>query len=111
MTSCTARRSPEKKYPSRTSAIDLTRHCRTRNAIFMIGALHGWDGPGAGRPTKLYQRVPGDLAVSVPERQYALAGHVLVRAIGASQRENVPPEEAVEQVALAMGHEAGAAVL
>jgi predicted ArsR family transcriptional regulator len=100
-------------------AVDVARHVAKFHLDRLVtdGLLEatyqrpaGRSGPGAGRPTKLYQAVPGDLTVSIPERQYALAGHVLVRAIGASQRENVPPEEAMEQAALAMGHHAGADV-
>ena len=102
------------------SALDVARHVAKFHLDRLVreGLLEatyqrpaGRTGPGAGRPTKLYRRIPGDLVVSVPERQYALAGHVLVRAIGKAQRENVPPEAAVEQAALAMGHDAGAEAL
>lgn len=38
-------------------------------------------GPGAGRPAKLYRRAAGELAVSVPERHYDLAGTILAEAV------------------------------
>ena len=38
-------------------------------------------GPGAGRPAKLSRRAAGELAVSVPERHYDLAGSILAEAV------------------------------
>lgn len=43
--------------------------------------LSGRTGPGAGRPAKLYRRAAREVAVSLPERRYDLAGHVLAEAI------------------------------
>lgn len=40
-------------------------------------------GPGAGRPAKLYRRSDLALEVSFPERQYELAGEALARALEA----------------------------
>jgi len=37
----------------------------------------GRTGPGAGRPSKLYQRAECDVSVSLPERRYDLAGGLL----------------------------------
>jgi predicted ArsR family transcriptional regulator len=42
--------------------------------------LSGRTGPGAGRPAKLYRRADRAVAVSLPERQYLLAGDILARA-------------------------------
>src|SRR5947199_10787376 len=41
----------------------------------------GRGGPGAGRPTKLYRRSERQVAVSLPERRYELAGRLLAAAI------------------------------
>jgi len=38
-------------------------------------------GPGAGRPAKLYHRSTRQLDLTLPERQYELAGRVLARAL------------------------------
>jgi predicted ArsR family transcriptional regulator len=38
-------------------------------------------GPGAGRPTKLYRRSSRQLSVTLPERRYDLAAHLLASAI------------------------------
>jgi hypothetical protein len=37
-------------------------------------------GPGAGRPAKLYRRSPHQVAVSLPQRRYDLAGQLLSSA-------------------------------
>jgi predicted ArsR family transcriptional regulator len=42
--------------------------------------LTGRTGPGAGRPAKLYRRSRKEVAVSLPERRYDLAGQVLAEA-------------------------------
>ena len=38
-------------------------------------------GPGAGRPAKLYRRTRAGVEVSLPHREYALAGSLLALAI------------------------------
>jgi predicted ArsR family transcriptional regulator len=38
-------------------------------------------GPGAGRPAKLYRRSERQVTVSLPERQYELAGQVMADAL------------------------------
>jgi predicted ArsR family transcriptional regulator len=43
--------------------------------------LTGRSGPGAGRPTKLYRPSMDEVAVSVPERHYDLAGQLMAAAI------------------------------
>jgi predicted ArsR family transcriptional regulator len=47
-------------------------------------------GPGAGRPTKLYRRTARDIAVSLPERRYDLAGQVLAEAVTVAARDRRP---------------------
>ncbi|MGN9909633.1 helix-turn-helix transcriptional regulator [Phytohabitans sp. LJ34] len=65
----------------------------------------GRGGPGAGRPAKLYRRAAGSIAVSVPERRYDLAGHVMARAITTAQETGVPLDEALADAARATGAE------
>jgi predicted ArsR family transcriptional regulator len=64
----------------------------------------GRGGPGAGRPAKVYRHV-GDLAVTLPERQYDLAGRLLVRAVATAERTGTPLAEALDDVAEAAGRE------
>ncbi|MEU9304093.1 helix-turn-helix domain-containing protein [Streptomyces sp. NPDC048269] len=41
----------------------------------------GRSGPGAGRPAKLYRRSANQVAVSLPDRRYELAGRLLAQAV------------------------------
>ena len=50
----------------------------------------GRGGPGAGRPAKLYRRSPRQLTVSLPPREYELAGRILARAVTTSERDHIP---------------------
>lgn len=69
--------------------------------------LSGRAGPGAGRPSKLYRRAGGTVAVSLPSRRYDLAGHLLARAIERSA-EGVPLHSALDEVAREEGIRVGA---
>ena len=68
--------------------------------------LTGRSGPGAGRPAKLYERAPGDVAVSLPERTYGVAAKVFADAL----TELAPslPADSVTSAARALGEEVGA---
>ena len=66
----------------------------------------GRGGPGAGRPAKLYRRSSRELAVSLPERHYELAGRLLARAVTDAERDGVPVREALHRAA----HDAGQAM-
>src|SRR5436190_6157619 len=43
--------------------------------------LTGRTGPGAGRPAKLYRRASRELALSLPEPRYDLAGEILAEGV------------------------------
>ena len=58
--------------------------------------LSGRQGPGAGRPAKLYRRSPGEVTVSLPERHYDLAGRLLAGAIEDSSRDGTPVAAALQ---------------
>src|SRR3954454_17966465 len=45
----------------------------------------GRGGPGAGRPAKVYRRSGRQLTVSLPPREYELAGRLLARAVADAQ--------------------------
>lgn len=66
----------------------------------------GRTGPGAGRPAKVYRRSPREVAVSLPERHYELAGRLLAHAVTDAERDGVPVGDALERAA----HEAGRAL-
>jgi predicted ArsR family transcriptional regulator len=63
----------------------------------------GRSGPGAGRPAKLYRRSARHITVSLPERRYDLAGHVLAQAVGAAKRAGLPMDHLISEAAHAVG--------
>ena len=73
--------------------------------------LTGRSGPGAGRPSKLYRRAAREIAVSLPEREYELAGRLMAEAIAESGRSGTPVLEALRQVAAEQGRTLGQAAL
>ena len=64
-------------------------------------------GPGAGRPAKLYRRAPGEVAVSLPARDYRRAAEILETAIASIDDAGVAT--AIEQAAHAHGQATGSA--
>jgi predicted ArsR family transcriptional regulator len=60
-----------------------------------FGRRSGRQGPGAGRPAKLYRRAARELAVILPDRRYELAGQLMARAISDAAIEGVPAEQAL----------------
>ena len=61
--------------------------------------LSGRTGPGAGRPAKVYRRASEEIAVSLPPRQYLLAGDLMARAISRSTDTGAPVAEVLTEVA------------
>jgi predicted ArsR family transcriptional regulator len=64
----------------------------------------GRGGPGAGRPAKRYRRAHREIAVTLPERRYDLAGDLLAEAIGAAP-DQADVLAALDQAAAARGSE------
>jgi predicted ArsR family transcriptional regulator len=69
--------------------------------------LSGRQGPGAGRPAKLYRRAEREVSVSLPARQYDLAAGLLAAAVNDATRTGVPVGDALTRVANERGHELG----
>src|SRR3954453_23152372 len=69
--------------------------------------LTGRTGPGAGRPAKLYRRMDDEVAVSVPERHYDLAGELLAGAVEDSANRGEPARDALLRRAREAGRELG----
>jgi predicted ArsR family transcriptional regulator len=90
-----------------TAAFHLERLTADGLLIAESRRLSGRTGPGAGRPAKLYRRADGEFAVSVPERQYRLAGEVLATAIEESHESGEPARVAVRRVAASTGERLG----
>jgi predicted ArsR family transcriptional regulator len=67
----------------------------------------GRTGPGAGRPAKLYRRSDREIEISLPERQYAVAGRLLAAAVEDAEADGTSPREAVNRRARAYGESIG----
>lgn len=67
----------------------------------------GRRGPGAGRPAKLYSRSSRELAVSLPQRDYELAGRLLAKAVTTAEHDGVAVGETLGQVARDTGRALG----
>lgn len=73
--------------------------------------VSGRSGPGAGRPAKLYRRTDREIAVSLPDREYQLAGRLMADAIAESAETETPVIEALHRLARTYGrHLSDAAV-
>ena len=75
----------------------------------------GRTGPGAGRPAKLYHRSDREIEISLPERQYAVAGRLLAAAVEDAETTGSSPRDAANRRAReygeALGRAAGGAPL
>ncbi|RBQ16685.1 transcriptional regulator [Spongiactinospora rosea] len=69
----------------------------------------GRTGPGAGRPSKLYRRAPGQIAVSLPDRRYETAAHLLADALEEAQTSGEPPRAVLDRRARELGRDLGRA--
>jgi predicted ArsR family transcriptional regulator len=69
--------------------------------------LSGRQGPGAGRPAKLYRRAEGEMSVSLPARQYDLAAGLLAAAVNDATRTGTPVADSLTRVATARGRALG----
>jgi predicted ArsR family transcriptional regulator len=67
--------------------------------------LSGKDGPGAGRPAKLYRASDRQLEISLPGRRYELAARLLAEAF---TQQGTDPAHALDEVAHRFGEDLGA---
>ena len=65
--------------------------------------MTGRAGPGAGRPAKRYRRGRSEFAITLPARDYELAGHIMADAISESARTGTPVFDALNNAAAARG--------
>jgi predicted ArsR family transcriptional regulator len=65
--------------------------------------LTGRSGPGAGRPAKRYRRGRKEFSVTLPARDYELAGRIMADAISESTRTGAPITEAMSKAASVRG--------
>jgi predicted ArsR family transcriptional regulator len=70
--------------------------------------LTGRTGPGAGRPAKRYRRAGSQFTITVPAREYELAGHLMAEAITSSAMTDTKVPAALDTAAAAHGAAIGA---
>jgi len=69
----------------------------------------GRTGPGAGRPAKLYRPSADEVAASVPDRRYDLAGALLAEAVATASATGAPVADCLHTAARTAGLRLGAA--
>ena len=89
--------------PLHKAKFHLDRLADDRLLDVEFARLSGRSGPGAGRPSKLYRRATREIAVSLPEREYELAGRLMAEAIAESGRSGAPVLDALGDVATEYG--------
>ncbi len=94
--------------PRATAAFHLERLVSEGLLATEFRKLSGKDGPGSGRPSKLYRLARDEFTVSIPPRNYELAGELLAAAVGEADATGDPVRDAVSRVATAKGIEHGA---
>ena len=65
--------------------------------------LTGRQGPGAGRPAKLYRRARQEIALSLPARRYEFAAGLLAAAVSESTATGTPVAATLERLAQERG--------
>lgn len=91
-----------------TAAFHLDRLVRDGLLDAEFRRLGRRQGPGAGRPSKLYRRSDRDIAVSLPPRDYNLAAQLLATAVSEAGTAGEPATAVLLRVARAHGQRAGA---
>jgi predicted ArsR family transcriptional regulator len=71
--------------------------------------LTGREGPGAGRPAKLYRRSAREVSVTVPDREYQLAGQLMAAAIERAAGDDPGVVTSLHDVARDRGRDLGRA--
>ena len=94
--------------PRSTAAFHLDRLVDDGVLATDFKRLSGKTGPGAGRPSKLYQRAGGEISVSIPPRRYELAGNLLAAAVEEADRTGEPVRRVLATISAATGRELGA---
>lgn len=91
--------------PRATAAFHLDRLVADGLLEVQFQRLSGRTGPGAGRPSKLYQRSACTVSVSLPERRYDLVGDLLATALDEAEGSGEAPRRVLERSAHRRGKE------
>lgn len=96
--------------PRPTAAFHLDRLVADGLLDVSFERRSGRTGPGAGRPAKLYRRAESAVAVSLPPRQYDLAGDLLASAVVEADASGERPATVLARQAFRRGRELAAMV-
>ncbi|WP_437075451.1 helix-turn-helix transcriptional regulator [Streptomyces sp. enrichment culture] len=91
----------------KTAAFHLDRLADESLLDVVYERRSGRSGPGAGRPAKLYRRSAKQVAVSLPDRRYELAGRLLAQAVEESDATGEPVREVLYRKAEELGTQLG----
>jgi predicted ArsR family transcriptional regulator len=86
-----------------TAAFHLDRLAEESLLSVVYERRSGRTGPGAGRPAKLYKRSTRQVTVSLPERNYELAGRLLAQALEESEATGEPARSVLHRKAHELG--------
>ncbi len=92
-----------------TASFHLDRLVRDGLLEVEFRKLGGREGPGSGRPAKLYRAAVREVSASVPERSYDLAAELLVTAVEQSAADGGSARDALLRAARTRGQAAGEA--
>ena len=95
------------ELPRTTAAFHLDRLVDEGLLDVVYQRRTGRIGPGAGRPAKSYRRSDQQVAVSLPQRRYDLAGQLLSSALEHAERSGDSPRATLDQRAYQLGRELG----
>lgn len=98
------------EVPRSVAAFHLDKLAEAGLVEVRFARLGGRDGPGAGRPAKLYRRSVKEVAVSLPDRRYELVGAILSDAVTDAAATGRPIDVAIADAARQAGHQIGTAV-
>lgn len=86
-----------------TASFHLDRLVRDGLLAVEFRKLGGKEGPGSGRPAKLYRAAVEEVSASVPERNYDLAAELLVSAVEDSAADGGSARDALLRAARVRG--------
>ncbi|MEV5342521.1 helix-turn-helix domain-containing protein [Streptomyces sp. NPDC052676] len=91
----------------KTAAFHLDRLADASLLDVVYERRSGRSGPGAGRPAKLYRRSTKQVAVTLPDRRYELAGGLLAQAVEESDATGEPVRQVLHRRAEELGARLG----
>jgi predicted ArsR family transcriptional regulator len=95
------------EIPRTTAAFHLDKLTEEGLLATCFERRSGRTGPGAGRPAKLYHRSDREIEITLPGRQYDVAGRLLAAAIEEAEATGGSPREAVHRKAREYGETLG----